>query len=181
MKSDFCRTNWNHIRGAVSCRIWTIVSQREQFKTHQWVLALRDVTPGLVSLSLASPKLNYRSGLLRNRILANTGLAWQNWIVAHERQGERGIGVAGLPGRVGPQGLKVTRLWFASSLLFVKCYRTGWNWIVCFQGDPGLPGSPGPPGLQGKSGDSGPPGLRGEIGQSGPPGPPGERVSVDAS
>ncbi|XP_059186339.1 collagen alpha-1(VII) chain [Centropristis striata] len=63
-------------------------------------------------------------------------------------KGEKGIGLAGPPGRVGPQGLK---------------------------GDSGLPGPAGPPGLQGKSGITGPPGLRGETGQQGPPGPPGER------
>lgn len=89
-------------------------------------------------------------------------------------QGERGIGLAGPPGRVGPLGLKVSNL-----LVWVIRFVTGQNLTVTWlQGDPGLPGSPGPPGPQGKSGDTGPPGLRGEIGEPGPPGSQGDRVSA---
>lgn len=93
-------------------------------------------------------------------------------------QGEKGIGLAGPPGRVGPPGLKVSNsTWcLVNQCGFIR-RATGQNLTVtCFQGDPGLPGTAGPPGPLGKSGDSGPPGLRGEIGQPGPPGPQGERV-----
>lgn len=96
-------------------------------------------------------------------------------------QGERGVGLAGPAGQVGPPGLKVrfrlfSSLWVTTCVTAPKLTTVAWS-----QGDPGLPGSPGPTGPQGKPGAIGPPGLRGEIGQTGPPGPPGTVVGVAAT
>ena len=44
MKSDFCKTDWNHLREVVSDRIWTDASQSEQLQTLRSVLTVRDVT-----------------------------------------------------------------------------------------------------------------------------------------
>lgn len=90
-------------------------------------------------------------------------------------QGERGVGLTGPAGRVGPPGLKVCIRFF--EIIWDSAYKLTVAW---FQGDSGLSGPPGPPGQQGKPGDIGPPGLRGEIGQSGTPGPPGNMVGAAA-
>jgi len=103
-------------------------------------------------------------------------------------QGEKGIGLLGHPGRVGPPGLKVgNSMWFnrgsttVRTSLISECNssdvsRVKDQILISFQGDPGLPGSAGPPGLQGKWGVAGQPGPRGETGQLGPPGQQGETV-----
>ena len=44
MKSDFCKTDRNHLREVVSDRIWTDASQSEQLQTLRSVLTVRDVT-----------------------------------------------------------------------------------------------------------------------------------------
>ena len=44
MRSDFCKTDRNHLREVVSDRIWTDASQSEQLQTLRSVLTVRDVT-----------------------------------------------------------------------------------------------------------------------------------------